>query len=81
MEFGGDVATDYVLNTDFSRFDFAGFEQASHRSPLLFGHCFVLLLDHAEAGYRELELNFEFCLGVLVRMGVGDGDRETYYDR
>jgi len=67
VEFRGDVAADYVLNADFGRFDFPGFEQASHRSPLLFGHCLVFLLDHAEAGYRELELDFEFCLGLLVR--------------
>ena len=37
-------------------------EQLGHSPPLLLGDCGVFLLDHAEAGDGELELDFYFGL-------------------
>lgn len=64
MEFGRDVGADDVLNADFCGFDFARLEKPSHGASLLFGYCFIFLLDHAEARDGELELDLELCLGV-----------------
>ena len=39
-------------------------EELRHGSPLLFGDCFVFLLDHAQPAYGELELDFDFALSL-----------------
>jgi hypothetical protein len=46
VQFGGDVGADYVFDTNSCGFDFASFEELSHGAALLFGDCFVFLLDH-----------------------------------
>ena len=78
MELGGDVGADYVLDTDLRGFDLAGFEELGHGAALLFGYCFIFLLDHAEACYGELELHFELRLEGRVSEEFG-GSMGAYY--
>ncbi len=62
MQFGGDVGADNVFDTDSRRFDFSRFEKLSHGAALLFGDCFIFLLDHSEACDGEFQLDFELSL-------------------
>lgn len=48
-------------------------EQLCHFSSLLFRFCRVFLLDHAESGYGEFELDFEFVLVLLGGLFGGCG--------
>jgi hypothetical protein len=62
VQLGGDVGSDYVLDTDARGFDLAGFEELRHCSALLFGYCFIFLLDHPQTRNGQLELHLELCL-------------------
>ena len=79
MQLGGDVGSDYVLDANSCGLDFAGFEQLGHCPTLLFGYCFVFLLDHSQARDGELELNFELCL-VGVRDVLQLERSGSYYE-
>jgi hypothetical protein len=50
-----------------------------HCPTLLFGYCFVFLLDHSQARDGELELDFELCL-VGVRDVLQLERSGSYYE-
>lgn len=52
-------------------------KENGHFSSLLLRDCGVFLLDHAEAGDGEAELDFELVLGRSVVVELGGGGR-TY---